>query len=219
MDNSCGYAASLTRIRADSDHAHHAASGRAFFSITEEEIISAAGAERAHGNILGRNSGVDELPAIGGAQIEPYPLARRLVAGRHHGEPWKRVGLLARSEALERTFEPFRGAGELPRERLRHFGSDFVATGTYGRAQRGKQIFRFRPKLEAHSADSFCDDPCECAAPSRMDGGHNSPPGVGHQDGHTISSLDPEEQTGPVTNGSIARQRSWRSCSNDVHNI
>ena len=41
----------LARFPEDSDHAHHAAGGRAFSPIAEKKVAAAGGAERAHGNV------------------------------------------------------------------------------------------------------------------------------------------------------------------------
>jgi len=65
----------------DADDGQEAAALRAFFTIAEEEIAAAGGAEIADEDVGGAETGAEELGAIGFAEIEEDVLGRRLVAG------------------------------------------------------------------------------------------------------------------------------------------
>jgi hypothetical protein len=147
---------------------------RAFFAVAEEEIAAASGAEVADEDVLGAEAGIEELRAIGFAQIEEHVFGRRLVAGRHHVEPLERVGLVAGAKFIE----PGGSLRELRLELDGDFGADFVAAAADGRADGGEQVRRLAAKLHVHLANGFGDDALERTAPSGVDGGNGALPGI-----------------------------------------
>lgn len=74
---------------------------RAFFAVAEEQVAAAGGAETANEDVPGGEAGVEELGAIGLAQIEENVFWRRLMAGRGHIEPLERIRLVASTKFVE----------------------------------------------------------------------------------------------------------------------
>ena len=129
------------------------------------------------------------------------------MSGRHHGQPRQRIGLFAQRQARERAVEPFRGAGKLRGEGLRHFRSDFVAAAADRGAERGDDISgrvpnsnRMRPRVLAAMRASVPRQPACTAATARVRG-------VREQDRHAIGGLDGEQQTGLSRDDGVAATR------------
>ena len=76
------------------------------------------------------------MGAIGFAQIEANVFWWRLVAGRHHVEPLKRIGLFAGAGFVEIVC----GVGELGYELNDEFSANFVAAGADAWADGGEEI-------------------------------------------------------------------------------
>src|SRR6267378_4468926 len=93
----------------DADDGQEAAALRAFFTIAEEDIAAAGGAEIADKDVGGAEACAEELGAIGFAEIEENVFGQGLVAGGHHVEPLDGIGFVAGTEFVE----PVGGFGEL----------------------------------------------------------------------------------------------------------
>src|SRR3989440_1495494 len=148
----------------DADDGQEAAALRAFFTIAEEEIAAAGGAEIADEDVGGAEPGAEELAAIGFAEIEEDIFGRGLVARGHHVEPLDGVGLVAGAEFVK----PFGGFGKLGLKLGGDFAADFVAAAADGRADGGEEIGGLGFGLDLHLADRFDDDALERAAPTRV---------------------------------------------------
>ena len=113
----------LRRSRAEGDGGQVAARAGAFFPVGEEEVRAAGSAEVHDMDVARLQSGGEELEAIGFAEVEEDVFRRRLVAGRGHVEPLKRIRLVAGAKLVEIG----RGVGELREELRGDLGADFVA--------------------------------------------------------------------------------------------
>jgi len=111
----------------NSNHRHRASCFRSFAAIAEEQIRAACSAQVAHVNLFFRHAGIDQLPAVRGAQIELHARRRRHMPRRHHRQPRQPERLLAMRQLLERPVKPVRCGRKLRCESLRDFGADFVA--------------------------------------------------------------------------------------------
>jgi len=96
----------------------------------------AGGAKAGGEDVFSKEAGGEELGAIGFGEIEANVFRGRLVAGRHHVEPLKWVGLFAGAGFVEIIC----GVGELGRELNDKFGADFVAAGADAGADGGEEI-------------------------------------------------------------------------------
>jgi len=139
------------------------------------------------------HSGVEQLPAIRGAQIELHARRRRDVSGRHHREPRKRIRLLAPREALEWAVEPFGGGWKLSGERGSDFRADFVAASANCRADRDDHVFGARAELHAHAAKRFLRDARERSAPTCVNCGDGAARGVREENRNAIRGLHGEQ--------------------------
>src|SRR6266571_3898841 len=74
-------------IAVNADDSHEAAALGSFFAVAEEKIAAAGGTEIAHGDVLGAETSIEELRAVGFAEIEENVFRPRLVARRRHAEP------------------------------------------------------------------------------------------------------------------------------------
>jgi hypothetical protein len=191
----------------NSDGGQEAAGKSTFFSVAEEEIAAAGGAEIADEDVLGAEAGVEELRAIGFAEIEQDVLGRGLVARGHPIEPLNRIGFVAGAELIE----PFGGIGKLGLKLDGDFGADFVAATANGGADGGKQVGRFGAKVHLHLADSFGDDASESAAPSGMNSGDCAFLGIDEENRDAVGGLDAQEEAGTVCGGGIPAARFGRS--------
>jgi hypothetical protein len=151
----------------DPDNGHKAAGLCALFAVAEEEIAAAGGTQVADEDILWAEAGVEELRAVGFAQVEEHVFGRRLVAGGHPVEPLERIGLVAGAKLVE----PLGGMRELGLELDGDLGADFVAAAADGRTDGSEQVRGPGAELHVHFADGLGDDALERAAPSGMDGG------------------------------------------------
>ena len=185
----------LKPVLLNPNHRHQPPRLRAFAAIAEQQIRAARGAQIAHVDLFFRHAGIDQLPAIRGAQIELHARRRRHVPRRHHRQPGQPERLLAVRQLLERPVKPIRGGRKLRRERLRDFGADFVAAAADRRSERGDHIARARPEFHAHPPKSFHGDARERAAPARVNRGHHAPPRVRKKDRHAVGGLHAQQQT------------------------
>jgi len=190
----------------DADDGQEAAALRAFFTIAEEEIAAAGGAEIADEDVGGAETGAEELGAIGFAEIEEDVLGRRLVAGGHHIEPLDGVGLVAGAKFVK----PSGGFSEL-REKLRSdLRADFVAAAADRGADGGEQVGGLGFELHLHLADGFDDDALERAAPSGVNGSDGALFRIDEENRNTVGGLHAKEKAGAVGDGGIASARIGR---------
>jgi hypothetical protein len=180
--------------RAEADYAQQAAAAGAFFAVAEQKVGVAGGTEAADVDVLGAETGFEELRAIGFAEVEPNLVGGWLVARRHHVEPLQGVGLVAGAEFVEELG----GAGELRGEGCGDVGADFVAATANRRADGRQQILRAGAELHLHLADGFGDDALEGAAPSSMNGGDHALFGIHHKNRGAICGADAEKQALPI---------------------
>ena len=176
---------------------------RAFFTIAEEEIAAAGGAEIADEDVRGAEAGTEELAAIGFAEIEEDIFGRGLVAGGHHVEPLDGVGLVASAEFVK----PFRGFGKLGLKLGGDFGADFVAAAADGRADAGEEIGGPGFELHLHLADGFDDDALERAAPSGVNCCDGALLRIDEENRDTVGGLDGKQKAGAVGDGSVSAAR------------
>lgn len=137
------------------------------------------------------------------------------MARGHHAEPLQRIRLVAGAQFIE----PIGGVRELRFEFDRHFRANFVTAAANRRADRGKQIPRFRAELHPHLADGFRDDALKRAAPTRMNSANHSLLRIDEENGNAIGGLHAEEQARLICDGSVAAARFARrgvECMNDV---
>ena len=176
---------------------------RAFFTVAEEEIAAAGGAEIADEDVGGAEAGAEELVAIRFAEIEQDVFGRGLVAGGHPVEPLNGIGFVAGAEFVE----PFGGLGKLRLKLGGNFGADFVAAAADGRADGGKEAGRLGAELHFHLADGFDDDALEGAAPTGMDGCDGAFFRVDEEDRDAVGGLYAEKEAGEIGGGSVAAAR------------
>jgi len=177
------------RSGAKADYREEATGKRAFLAIAEEDIAAAGGAEIAGENVLAAEAGFQKLGAVGFAKIEEDAFGRRLVAGRLHVEPLKRVGLVTGTEFVK----PFGCVGKLRVEGGSDFSADFVATAADGGAKSGEQIGGLRVEFHLHAANGFGDDALKGATPSRVNGGDRAGRGIDEKNGNAVGGLHAEE--------------------------
>jgi len=177
------------RSGAEADDGEEAAGKRAFFAITEEQIAAAGGAEIAEENVLAAKAGFEKLGAVGFAKIEEDAFGRRLVAGRLHVEPLKRVRLVTGAKFVE----PFRSVGKLRMEGGSDFGADFVATAADRGTDCGEKVRGPGAKFHLHTANGFGDDALKGATPSRVNGGDRAGRGIDEKNGNAVGGLHAEE--------------------------
>ena len=96
----------------------------------------AGGAEIGRENVFFAEACSEELGAIGFGEVEANVFGRRLVAGRHHVEPLKRIWFLTGA----RFVEVVGGIGELGCELNDEFGTDFVTAGADAGADGGEEV-------------------------------------------------------------------------------
>ena len=166
----------------------------AFFTVAEEKIASAGGAEIADEDILRAEAGFEELRTIGFAQIEQNVFRWRLVAGGHHVEPLQRIWFVAGAQFVE----PAGSIGELRLELDSDFGANFVTATANGGAESGEQVRGLRAELHLHLPNCFRDDTLKRAAPSGMHGGDGALFRVNKKNGDTVRSLDAKKQAGAI---------------------
>ncbi len=164
----------------------------------------AGGAAVAGVDVLGAQAGGLELGAIGFAEVEEDAFGRGLVARGHHVEPLDGIGLVAGAEFVEIVGS----VGELGEEFGGELDPDFVAAGADAGADGGEDIAGVCAEVHPHSADGFCGDAGEGAAPTGVDGGYGTLLGVDDKDGDAIGGLNGEEEAGAVGDGSVAAARS-----------
>src|SRR6267378_4434879 len=187
----------------DADDGQEAAALRAFFTIAEEEIAAAGGAEIGDDDVGRSEAGAEELAAIGFAEIEEDILGRGLVAGGHHVEPLDGVALVAGAEFVK----PFGGFGKLGLKLGGDFGADFVAAAADGRADSGEEIGGLGFELHLHLADGFDDDALERAAPSGVNCCDGALFRIDEENRDTVGGLDGKEKAGAVGNGGVSAAR------------
>lgn len=78
-----------------------------------------------------------------------------MVAGRHHSEPRKRIGIFAGSKRVEGAFEPRSGLRKLRGEFLHNVRADFVAALADARADGGENVGGASGKFHSHATKSF----------------------------------------------------------------
>ena len=78
-------------LRPYADDAEKAARVAAFATIAEEQIRATRCAKFAADNFPGQHAGIEQLPAIGGEQIQLNAWRRRIVSGRCHRQPLQRI--------------------------------------------------------------------------------------------------------------------------------
>ena len=160
----------------------------------------AGSAEVAVVNILGAETGGQELRAVGFAEIEVDVFGRRLVAGRLHVEPLERVGFFAGAGFIE----IIGGIGKLRSEFGDKLGGDFVTARADGRTNGGEKIRGLAAEFELHAADGFLRDAGKSATPSGMDGGDSAFFGIDQKNGNAIGGLNGEEDAGTIGGGGVA---------------
>ena len=121
----------------EADDGHHAAGSGGFAAIAEKQIDAAGGAESAGRDVGGADAGFGEDGAVRGDEIKAHARRRRLVPGRHHGEPWKGVRVFAGRELFVGAVKPGASVRELSSEILDDIGADFVTTLADPWAERG----------------------------------------------------------------------------------
>jgi hypothetical protein len=172
----------------------------AFFAIAEEEVSAAGGAEIANEDVLGVETGGEELGAIGFAEVEQDVFGRGLMAWRHHVKPLDGVGFVAGAEFVE----PFGGIGKLRVELGGDFCADFVATAANGRADSGEEVGGLGGEVHLHLADGFDDDAGEGASPSCVNGRNGTLFGIYEEDGNAVGGLDTEKEARTVCGRGVA---------------
>jgi hypothetical protein len=166
----------------------------ALFTVTEEEVGAAGGAEVAREDVLGAEACAEELGAVGSFQIEVNVFSRGLVSRGHPIEPLDGVGFVAGAEFIE----PGGGVGELGVELNGDFGADFVAARTDGGADSGEKVGGVGGEVHLHLADGFDGYASQGAAPSGVEGGYGAFFRIDEKDGDTVSGLDSEEEAWAV---------------------
>ena len=146
----------------------------------------AGGAEVDGVDVLGAEAGVQELGAVGFAEVEKDAFGRGLVAGGHHVEPLDGVGLVAGAEFVEVGG----GVGELGEELGGDFGADFVAAGADAGTDGGEEVAGVGGEVHLHLADGLGGDAGEGAAPAGVDSGDGAFFGVDEEDGDAVGGLD-----------------------------
>lgn len=141
------------------------------------------------------------------------------MAGRHHGEPRKRIGIFAGSERVEGALEPRAGLRKLRGEFLHNVRADFVAALADARADCGENVGGLRGKFHLHAAESFCGDARERAAPSGVDGGDGVMARVDEQDGNAVGGLNGEEEAGRARGEGVAFGRLGRRRGDEVRDV
>ncbi len=187
----------------------------AFLAVAEEKLAAAGGAQVTAEDVLFAQAGVEELRAVGFAQIEEHVLRSRLVAGRHHVQPLERVGLVASAQFVK----PFGSIRELGLELDGNFGTDFVAAAADGRADGSEQVRGPGAKLHVHFADGLGDDALERAAPAGVHVGDGALIGINEENGDAVGGLHAEKQTGAVRGGSVAAAGCGRRSFEEVHDV
>lgn len=86
---------------ADADDGEETAGHGAFLAIAENEIAVTGGAKIVGEDVLRAEAGVEKLRAIGFAEVQENVFRWRLMAGRLHVEPLKRIWLVAGAEFVE----------------------------------------------------------------------------------------------------------------------
>jgi len=153
------------------------------------------------------HAGVQQLPAIRGAQIEMHARRRRHVSGRHHREPRQWIRLFAPREPLERAVEPFGGGWELSGKCGGNIGTDFVAAAADGRAERRNDVFCARAEFHAHAAKRFLRDARQRSAPAGVDCGNGTVFRVGEKNRHAVGGLYGKQEMRCVGEQRVATQR------------
>ncbi len=115
------------------------------------------------------------------------------MAGRHHGEPRKRIGIFAGREHVEGAFEPGLRVGELRGKFLHNLRTDFITTLADAGADGGENVSGLSREFHLHTAERLCSNARNRAAPSGMDGSDGAMTRVNEQDGDTVGGLDGEE--------------------------
>jgi hypothetical protein len=184
----------------EGDGGEEAAGEGALFAVAEEEVGAARGAEVAYENVLRAEAGVEELEAVGFAEVEADVFGRRLVPRGEHVEPLERIGFVAGAKLVK----PFVGVGELRRELRGDFGADFVAAGADGGAESGEDVGGIGGEVHLHLADGFGSDALERATPAGVNGGDGAFFDVNEEDGDAVGRLHGEEEAGCVGDGGVA---------------
>jgi len=192
---------------AEADDGHEAAGSGAFLAVAEEEIAAAGGAEAANEDVLGAEAGIQELRAVGFAEVEANVCGRGLVAWGHHVEPLQGVRLVAGAKLVK----PSRGVGELGRKGRGDFGADFVATTANCGPESREEIGGLGAIFHLHAADSLPGDARKGAAPAGVDGGNDAFLGVDKENGNAVGGLDAEEEAGACRGRGVAAAGFGRS--------
>lgn len=152
----------------------------------------------------------------------------KLVPGRHHGKPWKPVGIVvSRSQRIEGPLEPVAGLSKLRVKFLGYLRSHSVAAPADARPERRDHIFRPRAEFHAHSTQGLFGNAAKGAPPSGMYCGNSPIPAVGEKYGNTVRRLHNEEDSAFARD---CRIRPWsrfaprllayiRSIADWMHNI
>jgi hypothetical protein len=200
---------------ADADYGEKAAGLGALFTVAEEEVGAAGGAEVACEDVLWGEAGGQKLGAIGFLQVEVDVFGRGLVAWRHHVEPLDWIRLVAGAEFVE----PVGGVGELGLELGGDFGADFIAAGADGRTDRGEEASGIGGEVHLHLADGFFGNAGEGAAPAGVDGGYGALFGIDEEDRDTVGGLDAEQEAGTVGGGGVTLAWFLRGSFDEMDNV
>ncbi len=190
----------------NSDDGQEATGKSTFFAVAEKEIAAAGGAEIADEDVLGAEAGVEELRAIGFAEVEQDIFRRGLVARRHPIQPLDWIGLIAGAELIE----PFGGIGKLRLKLDGDFGAHFVAATANRGADGGEEISGLGAEVHLHLADGFGGNASESAAPTGMNGRYSASFGVDEKNWDAVGGLHAEEQAGAVCGGGVTSARLGR---------
>lgn len=179
---------------------HEAAGHGSFLAIAKEKIAAARRAEIIDEDALGAEAGVEQLRAIGLAEIEQNIFRWRLVAGRHHVEPLQGIRFVAGAEFVK----PFGCIRKLRLELHCDFRANFVATAADGWTDGGEQVRGLATKMHLHLTGDFDHHAAKGSAPSGMNRGHGAFLRIHEKNWNTVRRLDPEQQTRAIRDGSVA---------------
>lgn len=191
------------KLLSNSDYRHHAA-GEVFAAVAEKQIGAAESTEFGDEDVFRRDARFRKHSSISSLQIELAARRRRLVAGRHHGEPRKWIRIFAGSEGVEGTFKPRARLRKLRGEFLDNVGTDFITALTDARADGGENVGRSRREFHLHAAQRFCGDARDCAAPSGVNGGDGAMTRIDEQNGNAVGGLNREKQAGRAGGEGVA---------------
>jgi len=161
------------------------------------------GARSRRVDILGEDSGIEQLASVSFDEIEKQ-FHRQFAVARGASSKKKQRIFFADGIGFFHLAEESCGVGELSLELRAHFSSCLITARPDARADGGDQIPRVAREMLAEFADSFFNDALDGAAPSGVENTDCTALSVSDDDGNAIGGEYGQEQSRSIGDEAVA---------------